>query len=80
MGAFPDTFSARELIDISGLMSALAEYNKQQKQMGAETPAPLWAEVVLFRKGEEVARITETENPIADTLTFEVTVPGSNKP
>lgn len=76
MAAFGDTFGARELIDISALMGQLHEFNKQQKQMGSEIEAPLWAEVVLYRKGEDVARITEASGSgtIPDSLTFEVVV------
>ncbi len=48
-----DTFRPHELVDIAGLATVVEKFNREQ--VGDH---PLFAEVVLYRAGEDVALIT----------------------
>ena len=65
-----DTFRPHELVDIADLATVVEKFNREQ--VGDH---PLFAEVVLYRSGEDVALITDAgsfgEAP-AGSLSFEV--------
>lgn len=60
-----DVFKAKELEDIAGLMRTLQDFNKNQ--YGEK---PLHAEVILYRGGEDVALVFESD--AKGELRFEV--------
>ncbi len=49
-----DTFKSRELSDLAGLAEMVAKFNREQT-----SEKPLFAEVTLYRGGNEVALLTE---------------------
>ena len=66
-----DTFRPRELVDIADLATTVEKFNREQ-----HGDKPLFAEVVLYRDGNDVALLTETASvggAAADgALSFEV--------
>lgn len=64
-----DNFRPRELVDISNLASQVEKFNKDQ--FGDK---PLFAEVVFYRDGNDVAMLTESASVgvVYDGLSFEV--------
>lgn len=67
-----DTFRPRELFDIAELATTVEKFNREQRG-----PKSLFAEVVFYRDGEDVASLTETASvggePAGDgALSFEV--------
>ena len=67
-----DTFRPRELVDIAELATTVEKFNREQHGHKA-----LFAEVVFYRDGEDVASLTETasvggESAADGALSFEV--------
>lgn len=65
-----DVFKPRELTDISSLAVLVEKFNREQ-----DGDAPLFAEVTLYRGGDDVATLTDSRSfgdAAAGALSFEV--------